>query len=277
VQPKNRNARQSFLGPQMEEVLSTVRVAIVGLCGGGSHIAQQLAHVGVQNYCLIDPDSVDETNLNRMVGSEPDDAELSRNKTDVIRRAILRIQPSATIKTVKGYWEENHIALRDCDFVFGCVDKFRVRADLETYCRRFLIPYIDLGMDVIEHRSGYSISGQVVLSLPDHHCMRCLGFLTDELIAREVQRYGAAGNRPQVIWSNGQLASAAVGMFIKSILPWTTTATFPYLEYDGNTQLLHESNLAKEGMKRPCNHFQGTHDLGEQPWNGIAMLRLDRH
>ena len=45
-----------FSGNKSQEIISKTKVGIIGLGGGGSHIAQQLAHVGFQNYVLIDPD-----------------------------------------------------------------------------------------------------------------------------------------------------------------------------------------------------------------------------
>jgi tRNA A37 threonylcarbamoyladenosine dehydratase len=63
-----RHNRQSFLGPNSEAVLRTTTVAVIGLCGGGSHVAQQLAHIGVGKLVFIDPDHADTTNINRMVG-----------------------------------------------------------------------------------------------------------------------------------------------------------------------------------------------------------------
>ena len=39
--------RQSFLGADAEIVLRRSKAALVGLGGGGSHIAQQLAHIGL--------------------------------------------------------------------------------------------------------------------------------------------------------------------------------------------------------------------------------------
>jgi molybdopterin/thiamine biosynthesis adenylyltransferase len=65
---KARSVRQSFLGDNSDDALQHLRVAIVGLGGGGSHIAQQLAHLGVGQFVLVDPDRIEESNLNRLVG-----------------------------------------------------------------------------------------------------------------------------------------------------------------------------------------------------------------
>ncbi len=56
-------SRQSFLPANSEAMLASIKVGVIGLCGGGSHIVQQLAHVGVLNYVVLDPDGMDKSNL----------------------------------------------------------------------------------------------------------------------------------------------------------------------------------------------------------------------
>lgn len=60
--------RQSFLGQESAQTIQRARIAVIGLCGGGSHVSQQLAHIGFRNVLLVDHDSADDTNINRMVG-----------------------------------------------------------------------------------------------------------------------------------------------------------------------------------------------------------------
>ncbi|WP_425373325.1 ThiF family adenylyltransferase [Mesorhizobium denitrificans] len=50
-------------------VLAGMTVAIVGLGGVGSLIAEYLAWLGVGTIVLIDPDRIDPTNLPRVVGA----------------------------------------------------------------------------------------------------------------------------------------------------------------------------------------------------------------
>ncbi|OGA48888.1 MAG: hypothetical protein A3F74_27685 [Betaproteobacteria bacterium RIFCSPLOWO2_12_FULL_62_58] len=264
-----RAARQSFLGEASEQIHTASEVAIVGVCGGGSHIAQQTAHVGVGRFLLLDDDHTDDPNLNRMVGSEPKHAEDKTPKVEVIRDLILRINPKAIVRAVGGKWQDHHLLLRDCTAVFGCVDSFLAREELERYCRRFLLPYIDVGMIVTSVGDHYAISGQVVTSLPGQPCMRCIGFLTDKILADEISRYGAAGSRPQVIWPNGVLSSTAVGLFIQLLTPWHRGELPLYLEYNGNTSTLTPSRLAEGARSRPCPHFSGLQDIGDTFWAGF--------
>jgi molybdopterin-synthase adenylyltransferase len=39
----------------------------------GSIVAQQLVHLGVRDFILVNPDILDVTNLNRVAGATPDD------------------------------------------------------------------------------------------------------------------------------------------------------------------------------------------------------------
>jgi molybdopterin-synthase adenylyltransferase len=83
-----------------------------------------------------------------------------------------------------------------------------------------MTPYIDIGMDVHDLGNQFAISGRVILSMPGELCMKCMGFLRDDLLAREAENYGAAGSKPRVIWPNGVLASLAVGVFVELVTPW---------------------------------------------------------
>ncbi len=207
-------SRQSFLGANSNEIFKTSVIAIIGLCGGGSHIAQQLAHIGFCNFILVDFDIVDFSNLHRMIGSCPQDAIDGLYKTQVIEHLIKQINPDANVTIVNSKWQDNEKLLRECDAVFGCVDSYTVRDELERYCRRFLVPYIDIGMDVHDSPNGYAISGQVVTSLPNSPCMWCLGYLTNNKLSQEQLNYGAAGGKPQVVWPNGVLASIAISQCV---------------------------------------------------------------
>lgn len=262
-------SRQSFLGPKSDGILASANVGIIGLGGGGSHIAQQLAHVGVGNFLLFDPDKVEDTNLNRLVGATLRDVKRQVLKTKIAYRLIKGINPRAKVTQIPKPWQEEPLALRDCDIVFGCVDTYGARDEIERACRRFLIPYIDIGMDVTETQGspGYVISGQMILSVPGAICMRCMGFLNEKVLSEEARRYGAAGGRPQVIWPNGVLASIAVGAFVQLVTPWYNSPPISYVEYDGNTQTLSASNRLAYLVGKQCRHFASVTDLGDPFWS----------
>lgn len=261
----SKHSRQGFLGADAERRIASTCVTIVGLCGGGSHIAQQLAHIGVGGFELVDFDRADLSNLNRMVGLSESDAVSQAPKVEVIRERIMAVNPSASVNVHECSWSEVQDALKGCAVIFGCVDSFKEREALERFARRYLIPYIDVGMDVHEHQSGYLLAGQVIASLPGRPCLRCFGLITEERLAQEAGQYGKAGGRAQVVWPNGVLASTAVGKFMQMLLPWShDSVPVLYTEYDGNRDILRASNLLKV-VADQCPHFDPS-SVGDESW-----------
>lgn len=262
----DKHNRQSFLGPNSEDIIKASRVAIIGLGGGGSHIAQQLAHVGVGTFFLIDPDRIDAegTNLNRLIGATEQDVAEETLKVYIAKRLINGVDSNAKVSCLSSPWQENLEVLRDVDVVFGCIDGLLQRRDIESATRRYMTPYIDIGMDVRKTEVAYSVSGQMVLSMPGMPCLNCLGIIPQNRLAEEAAAYGAAGSRPQVVWSNGLLASAAVGTFIKLLTPWDGNPK-PHilLEYDGDQNTLTPSTKLRYLDDIVCEHFNSPIELGD--------------
>jgi molybdopterin-synthase adenylyltransferase len=261
-----RTKRQSFLGEQSDTILGKLRVAIVGLGGGGSHIVQQLAHIGVGHFVLFDHDRIEESNLNRLVGGTLADVENKEWKVNIGSRVIRSVNLQAEVIAESRRWQERAELLRDRDVVFGCVDSFAARDELERAARRYLIPYIDIGMDIHERGSRYYITGQVALSLPGEACLHCMNILRPDLLAQEAAQYGAAGGRPQVVWPNGILASLAVGIMMQLVTPWHDNhQSVVLLEYDGNVPVVRSSTSISYLRGKSCAHFAAPSDLGD-PW-----------
>ena len=232
----SRLDRQSFLGPDSDAILEAAMIGVIGVGGGGSHVVQQAAHMGVGGYVPADPQWIEDTNTNRLIGGTLADVADHRTKVELAERMIRGLNPHARIIPVQDDWITAVDDLKLCDVIIGAVDDMREREQLERFARRHLIPYIDIGMDVHDlGKQGFLVSGQVILSMPGCPCMRCCGFITDERLEQEAQRYGAAGARPQVVWSNGVLASTAIGLLTQILTPWYREPPgFIYLDYDGN-------------------------------------------
>lgn len=257
-------SRQGFLGRTSEQILADTRVTIVGLGGGGSHIAQQLAHLGVGHIRLIDPQEIEDSNLNRLVGATSNDVRGKTPKVKIAERLVKGIRPWIDVKIAQSEWQMADNLIKDSHVIFGCVDGYRQRMYLESAARRFCLPYIDIGMDVADLGNGsYAVAGQMILSLPDRPCMKCMGFLTQERLNREENDYGDAGTNPQVVWTNGILASLAVGEFVQLVTPWCDREKdFEWLELDGNSQVVSKSRQPEYSIQGACSHFTSD-ELGD--------------
>jgi len=255
--PDGRYHRQTFLGDKSEIIIGSIKIGVIGLGGGGSHVTQQLAHLGFKNFDLFDPDKISKSNLNRLVGGTLADVKNKRLKVIIAERVIKQLHADAKIQCHASKWENAAENLMECDLVFGCVDTFAARRDLEAFCRRNLIPYIDVGMDVHELKKGhYEITGQVILSMPGKPCMHCMGFLNDEVLGLEAQKYGAAGSNPQVVWTNGILCSAAVGIGVDILTDWSRKTRQPLcLGFKGSEISLQSDKRLNCLQNHQCAHY----------------------
>jgi molybdopterin/thiamine biosynthesis adenylyltransferase len=210
--------RQSVaIGPASDAKLAEATVAVIGISGGGSHVIQQLAHQGVGNLIGIDDQMVDNTNLGRLVGATRADVDRTP-KVELARRQIGGIDPEINFIGVDERFPSRATiaALRDADVVVACLDRFDARANVNAFCRRHLIPLVDIGVAI--RSSGErlaSADGQISVSLPGSPCQRCW-FLTDAVLEAERRdrppsyddNPDAPGD-PQVVSMNGVLASEA--------------------------------------------------------------------
>lgn len=252
-----RYSRQSFLGENSQDKISNCRVGIVGLGGGGSHIIQQLAHLGFKKYEIFDYDKLELSNLNRTVGATLEDALQNIPKVKIAERVIKGLHPDAEVGVHECRWQNEPNSLLSCHILFGCVDSFDERRQLEIASRRNLIPLIDIGLGVVSYpgEAPY-MAGQIILSAPGGPCMTCMGFLTESALAKEALDYGDAGPKPQVIWSNGNLASTAVGLAIEVLTNWNGKKRPPvYIDYRANENSMSVHARELYAPKESCPHF----------------------
>lgn len=252
----SRFDRQGFLGADSEQKLGGATLGIVGLGGGGSHIAQQTGHLGIGGYVIVDPDVITNTNTNRLIGGKLSDVEQETTKVAIANRLVSGLLEHPRIMSICDSWHNATEELMRCDVIVGAVDSFKERDQLERFARRHLIPYIDMGMDIHPLKGGnYLIGGQVILSMPGKACLHCCGVITEDRLKEEAGRYGEAGSRPQVVWSNGVLASTAVGLVVQLLTPWFgTPSEFIYLDYDGNRGTLVPNDRMELLRNKACPH-----------------------
>jgi len=243
---EERFHRQELLfGKEGQALLETADVAIVGVGGLGSHVAQQLAYLGVRSFRLIDPDRVEMSNLNRLVGAVESDGIEARPKVDVIERTIRTIQPRAAIRkfAMKLVSADGFAAVQGATWVFGCLDNDAARLILNELCQAYELPYFDLATEIDPSTGAFG--GRVVYA-SGAVCMHCKGlldqaslqraFATEGEKAEEERIYGIergtlGGSGPAVVSLNGVLASVAVTEFLVEVTGIRSAHRF--LEYRG--------------------------------------------
>jgi ThiF family len=236
-----RFARQVLLFGEMgQRRLRELTVAIVGLGGGGSLIAQTLACLGVGAIILIDHDVIKRLNLSRIVGATPTD--IGRLKVDVAARLVHSIDPVITIEPISGdvTYTEDVRALTAADVVFLATDTAFARHAVNLVCHQYLIPFFQVGAKVSTSPDNGQVTQIHVADRPflfTSGCMHCAGIIPLDALQREqqdeetnrVQDYlGAAGRDiedPSVITLNSIATSLATTDFLFTV---TGLAQDPY-------------------------------------------------
>lgn len=123
--------------------LQKVKVAIFGIGGVGSFVAEGLIRSGIQNFILIDNDTISESNINRQIHSTT--KTIGKYKVDVMKQRMLEINPSANIETYKDFYIPNNrgnILDNSINYIIDCIDTITSKIDLVLQAEKLNIPII---------------------------------------------------------------------------------------------------------------------------------------
>jgi hypothetical protein len=256
-----------MFGQAGQAELARCRVAIIGLGGIGSLLAEYLARLGVGQFCLVDADRVETSNLSRIVGASPADAASSATKVAVAQRVIHQANPHARIQVITDDVAKESVAkaLTSCEFVFLAADSMRARLVVNAIIHQYLIPGVQLGSKIRPDANGALAE---VMSAnrplrPGHGCLLCNQLIDATQLAKEAktdeerkaQAYGVEEPNPSVISLNAVSASHAVNDFLLDYLglrPETSQLYYEHFHFLKSTRSLVEPRKDKECSE--CSH-----------------------
>jgi molybdopterin-synthase adenylyltransferase len=186
-------------------------VLVVGLGSVGLDVAVRLAATGLTRIGLMDYDTIETHNLDRLIGATAIDAWLRRSKIEVARRLVIDNATSSTI-TVEA-WDlsvcepEGLAAALDYDQIICAVDRPWPRAVLNLIAYRDYIPVVDGGIAIDTFEDGTGMRNATWRShvlRPGRPCMSCNGQL--DLGAVAADRSGALDDPAYIAGHNGRRA-----------------------------------------------------------------------
>lgn len=122
------------------------RVAVVGLGGVGSWVAEALARSGVGHLALIDADDICVSNTNRQLPALA--GQYGRNKVDAMAERCRAINPLIEVDAVPAFVTASNLGElldRHYDLVLDACDSFRTKVEMIAWCRRRKLPIIVSG------------------------------------------------------------------------------------------------------------------------------------
>lgn len=236
----------------MRRIVTDQTIAVVGVGGLGSVIAENLIHLGFSVIQLIDPDRVEITNLNRIVGAYYSDAIQNRLKVDVVGEHLQKINPMARVEGhAIGIEDEAALAvMMRSDWMIVATDNHFSRFRAQKIAHQLGVPLISAGVNItVEDGEITDMSGEVIIARSgDGLCLNCLGRINptyvaaDEhkglLIGEELVRRGyVAGHEvkePAVKTLNSTVGALAADMLLNQYTQ--RQAHVPIWVYENNRQ-----------------------------------------
>jgi hypothetical protein len=231
--------RQAF-GDGTTNLLRSLSIGVAGCSGTGSWVVEMLGRLGVGHLVLVDPDTIEMKNLNRIVNSTLEDAHRKRPKVDALADAIRVMGFGTNVNTHSEDLAHPDVikALARCDFLFGCMDSADGRDMLNRIATYYLVPYVDVGVRLDADGLGgiEQICCAVHYLIPGGSSLLSRGVITSEQVHAQAMRRtnpeqyaalqkegyikGIAVDRPAVVSVNGFAATHAVNEMLARLHPF---------------------------------------------------------
>ena len=178
-------------GKDSQNTIGRMKVGIVGLGSVGCIVAEAVARIGITQVALIDPDKVEEHNLDRLLYGTTKD--IGRLKVELATKAMLRSATAEKIQItalpVSVHDKTAYKEALDCDVLFSCVDRPAARDVLNYIAHAHLIPVIDGGIAVetdTQNDQLFSAHWRAHIVTPYHQCLRCNGQYNTSMVVVEL-------------------------------------------------------------------------------------------
>jgi hypothetical protein len=259
---------QAF-GTGTTAMLRRLSVAVVGCSGTGGPVIEMLARLGVGELVLVDPDRVEEKNLNRIPNTFARDATQRRSKVEVLAAAVRAMGLGTCVVPLAKNLFDPAVATRvaECDILIGCMDSVDGRDLLNRIATFYLLPYIDVGVRLDADGSGGvdQICGTVHYLQPDGSSLLSRGLYTPEQLRaaglrrtdprayeellREKYIIGVQEDRPAVVSVNTLYAALAVNELLARLHPYRDDGNAAFARFGLS---LTQARLLTEEDGEPC-------------------------
>lgn len=253
----------------MRKIMHDQVISIIGVGGLGSIVAEHLIHMGFHEINLIDPDVLEMSNLNRVVGAYYEDAQQNCYKVDVVKRHVTHINPKATVLAYKSdvHAKEMEGVLALSDWMIVATDNHSSRLKVQELAVKYFVPLISVGVNItVKDNTIEDMSGEVITArVGDWLCLHCLKRINPIKVASErhpdktirealVKRGYVTGKdikEPAVKTLNTYVATMAVEALINQYTD--ASRHVPVLVYENNGHMsIYEDTESVQSRSKHC-------------------------
>ena len=253
----------------MRTIMHDQVISIIGVGGLGSVVAEHLIHMGFHEINLIDPDVLEMSNLNRVVGAYYEDAEQKRYKVDVVKRHVTSINPKATVLACKRdvHDKEMESVLALSDWMIVATDNHSSRLRTQELSVKYFVPLLSVGVNItVKDNNIEDMSGEVITArVGDYLCLNCLNRINpikvaserhpDQTIREELVKRGYVTGKdikePAVKTLNTYLATMAVEVLTNQYTD--VRGHIPILVYENNGHMsIYEDRESVQLRNKHC-------------------------
>ena len=154
--PSIFNREFRLFGEELMLHIFQKRVILFGVGGVGSWCAESLVRSGIEHLTIVDPDTVNVTNINRQLLATT--KTIGRPKVEVLKERLLEINPHARIHALQEIYQKSNcdsFQLESYDYIIDAIDSLENKAHLllqaaETQARVFSSMGAALKLDPIK-------------------------------------------------------------------------------------------------------------------------------
>ena len=281
-------ARHRIIPGWKQGILENLNISLYGLGGNGALIFESLLALGIGKNGWImacDPDNLEASNLPRIPYATHKD--IGKSKAKIAQAYANEKAPDLNVYCYQYSAEDDEMQekAREANIIIGAVDNDGARKYLNSIAARYMIPYIDLGTEIIPKDSKYEAIGQVQIFVPGQTgCLMCSDAIDtseaaldmmDEEGNAEYERVGYVRGTsetptPSVLHLNGVVSHLAISQMLRLIFD------------DGfkNTEYLHynrqQTNLISASVMRndecPVCGVKGYLGAGDEDESNLKEL-----
>ncbi len=274
-------ARHRIIPGWKQGLLENLKVFVCGLGGNGALIFDSLLALGIGGrdgwIKACDPDILEASNLPRIPYAYPKEVGIAKAKIAQLHADNRTPGLNVTCYGENIENEKMQNLIKEANIIIGAIDNDGARLILNGLAARYVIPYLDLGTEIIPDGAKYEAIGQVQTFIPGKTgCLVCSGAIDpseaalDAMSEEDNAQYEQAGYvrgtnetpTPSVLHLNGVTSHLAISQLIRLIFDDGHKGK-EYLHYNSQDAKMFTAAVAQNDACPVCG-IQGYLGAGDE-------------